>query len=175
MASRFTPERREPFGRAGIGEALRRGIEEAHAPVAHRIDHAAVLVRIVGGVEAAGLDAEMAQGRHLVAHERDERRDHEGEPLAGERRQLVAERLAGAGRHDGEHVLAGQHRAHDLLLSFAEGGEAEDVVENLGGIDHVCRVAEDRLSGQCGIGNPQPSSSTPFAAAMPVAKAAWSR
>ena len=164
----------QPFRRAGIGQTLRRGIEKAHAPVAHRIDHAAVLVRIVGGVEAAGLDPEMAQSRHLVAHEGDERRDHEGQALAGERRQLVAQGLACTGGHDGENVLAGQHGAHDLLLSFAEGGEAEHVVENLGGIDHVCRVAEDRLAVNAASGIPS-RIRTPFAAAMPVAKLACSR
>ena len=95
-------------------------------------------------------------------------------PLAGERRQLVAERLACTGRHDGENVLAGEHGAHDLLLPFAEGGEAEDVVENLGGIDHVCRVAEDRLSVNAASGIPS-RLRTPFAAAMPVAKLACSR
>ena len=116
----------------------------------------------------------MAQGRHLVAHEGDERRDHEGQALAGERRQLVAERLACTGGHDGENVLAGEHGAHDLLLSFAEGGEAEHVVENLGGIDHVCRVAEDRLSVNAASGIPS-RLKTPFAAAMPVAKLACSR
>ena len=164
----------EPLGRAGIGEPLRRGIEQAHAPIAHGIDHAAVLVLIVRGVEASRLDPEMAQRRHLVAHEGDQRRDHEGQALAGERRQLVAEGFAGAGRHDGENVLAGQHGAHDLLLSFAEGGEAEDVVENLARGSITSAVWPRPDSGQCGIGNPE-RRRTPFAAAMPVAKVACSR
>ena len=43
-----------------------------------------------------------------------------------DRRQLVAHRLAAAGRHDGEHVLAGEHRGDDLGLAGAEIVVAED-------------------------------------------------
>jgi hypothetical protein len=83
----------------------------------------------------------MAQRLDLVAHQRDQRRHDHREPLPGEGRKLVAQGLAGSRRHDGEHVLAGQNRTHDLLLAFAEGREAEDVVENLGGVGHRERVA----------------------------------
>ena len=48
--------------------------------------------------------AEVGQARALVAHERDQRRDDDGQIVAGERRQLVAEALAAAGRHDDERV-----------------------------------------------------------------------
>jgi hypothetical protein len=165
---------RQPLGSGRIGQPLGGGVEDAHLPVSHRVHHAAVLRRVVGGVEASRLDAEMAQGRHLVAHERDERRDHQGEPLPGQGRQLVAQGLARPGGHDRQHVLAGQHRAHDLLLPLAEGGEAEDLVENLNRIDHACRVAEARSKVNAAWGIPA-WARAPFAAATPVAKAAWSR
>jgi hypothetical protein len=122
---------REPFRGRCVGEPFGRGVEKAHATFPNGIDDAPVLLAVIGRVEAPGLDAEMAHGRYLIAHERDQRRDHDREAAAHECRQLVAERLAGARRHHGEHVLAGQHRPHDLFLPLAEGGEAEHVVENL--------------------------------------------
>ena len=142
MASMSTPERASHSVVPCVDEPFRARIEDPHASVAHRVGDAAVLGGIVGGIQAPGLDAEMAERRHLIAHQRDQRRDDEGQALAGQRRQLVAERLAGARRHDGEHVPAGQHRAHDLLLSLTEGREAEDVVENLAGVGHRERVPD---------------------------------
>ena len=42
----------------------------------------------------------------LILHERDQRRDHDREPVPKQRWQLVAERLAAAGRHHGQRVAA---------------------------------------------------------------------
>ena len=122
-------------------------------PVADRIRHPAVFGRIVRRVQASGLDAEMAKRRHLIAHQRDQGRDHEGQAFAHEGGQLVAQGFAGAGRHDGEHVLAGEHRAHDVLLPVAEAREAEDVVENFERIGHGSGVAEgpDSVNAALGI------------------------
>ena len=53
-------------------------------------------------------------------------------PGLQQRRQLEAQRLAAAGRHDREHVAAAQDVAHDLLLPGAKGIEAEALLE-LGG------------------------------------------
>ncbi len=77
-------------------------------------------------VEGRGGDAEAAHLLHLVAHQRDQRRDDDGERAVDDRRQLVAHRLAAAGRHDGEHVLAGEHGGDDLGLAGAEIVVAED-------------------------------------------------
>jgi len=52
-------------------------------------------------------------------------------------RQLVAERLAAAGRHDREDILAGQHRGHDLALARAEAVVAEDAFQRRGRPPHV--------------------------------------
>ena len=71
-------------------------------------------------------DAEAPHLLDLVAHQRDQRRDDERQPAVEHRGQLVAERLAAAGRHDGEDVLAGEHRRDDLRLAGAETVVAED-------------------------------------------------
>ena len=86
--------------------------------------------------EGAGLDAGGGQGAHLVAHQRDQRGDDESDAGARQRRELVAERLAAAGRHDGEDVAAGFDGGDDLLLAGAEVGEAEDTGEKVAGLAH---------------------------------------
>ena len=71
----------------------------------------------------AGGDALLLQACHLVGHECDEWRDDHGERagpvILGKRRQLIAERLAGAGREDSEHRRLGQRRRDDGLLQGA--------------------------------------------------------
>ena len=74
----------------------------------------------VAGVERARRDAETLELRHLVTHQRDQRRDDDGEPVAQKRGQLIAERLAAAGRHHREHVPALKDRGDNIPLSRAE-------------------------------------------------------
>ena len=69
--------------------------------------------------------ADLGQRVDLVLHQRDERRDHQRRAAEQPRRDLIGERLAGAGRHDADAVAAGQHRVDDLLLAGAERFVAE--------------------------------------------------
>ena len=55
-------------------------------------------------------------------------------PAQRQRRNLVAQGLACAGGHDGEDVLAIQQGFDGLRLAWAEGVEAEDILEDAGGI-----------------------------------------
>ena len=48
------------------------------------------------------------------------------EAAADDRRELEAERLAAARRHDREHVLARERGGEDVLLSGTKVREAED-------------------------------------------------
>ena len=109
----------------GLGEPLGRHIDEAQFAAGDLVQDGAVLVEIIVGVQARGRDAVALELRHLVAHERDQRRHHDGEPIAHQRRQLIAQRLAAAGRHHGQHVAAGQDGLDDLGLAVAELREAE--------------------------------------------------
>jgi hypothetical protein len=52
-------------------------------------------------------------------------------PPRGDGGELVAERLAGAGGHDQQHVAAVDGGAADGFLVGAEGGEAEGAVEQV--------------------------------------------
>ena len=107
-------------------EPLRRDEEQAQLLFAQEPPGLARLVVAGRGVEGRCGDAEAAHLLHLVAHQRDQRRHDDGERAVDDRRQLVAHRLAGAGRHHGKHVLAGEHGGDDLGLAGAEIAVAED-------------------------------------------------
>ncbi len=81
------------------------------------------------GVEIGGAHAGLEQCVDLVLHQRDQRRDDDAAALAQQRRNLVAERLAAAGRHQHQGVAAGGDMADDLGLGAAKGGVAEDRTE----------------------------------------------
>ena len=87
---------------------------------------------VAAGVDALRPQAERLELRDLVVHERDQGRDDERRAAAGEAGELVAERLAGAGGHDEQHVLAVHHRAAHRLLVRPERGQAEAVAEEGG-------------------------------------------
>ena len=122
------------------------------APVAR-----GVLLR-VDERDPPGSDA--LQRLHLVLHQRDERGDDQRQVRPHQRGQLVAERLARAGRHDHEHVAVRQRRADRVLLPGPEALEAEQLVQR------PVRVARasDRLGrrrpetgqgeGRCGFHGP---------------------
>ena len=69
----------------------------------------------------------------LVLHQRDQRRDHDGQAVEQERGQLVAERLAAAGRHHDQRVLTLQDAGDDLGLEREELREAEGLLQHLAG------------------------------------------
>ena len=81
-------------------------------------------------------DLSLLQARYLILHERDERRDDQGQPGQESGRQLVAERFALSGRHDRHRIAPSQHGPHNLLLARSKLFEAELVVELSGQIIH---------------------------------------
>ena len=92
-------------------------------------EHAARLGRIERRVVDGGPHAGRQQGVDLVLHERDERRHDDADAGPHEGRDLVAERLAAAGRHEYERVAAGDQVVDDLLLVGPELAKAEDAVQ----------------------------------------------
>src|SRR5262249_10869977 len=61
----------------------------------------------------------------LIAHQRDQRRDHERRARQQARRKLVREALAPAGRSHEEQATAGQERLDRFPLTWPERAEAE--------------------------------------------------
>ena len=117
------PDERE---RTGLREPLGRYVEEAQRTCVQPLDGLAACRMVVRRIEGRGRDSTAAQLCHLVVHQRDERRYHDGEAFAQEGRQLIAQRLAAAGRHDGEYIGAGQHLLDDRGLPGTKIVEAEN-------------------------------------------------
>ena len=111
-------------------QPLRRDVDEAQFAAHQAIEHSAVFVRIVRGIERRGGNAGAAQLRNLIAHQRDQRRHHNSEAVAEQRRDLIAERLAASGWHHRQHVAAIKDLGDDLGLSGPEGREAEGLVQH---------------------------------------------
>jgi hypothetical protein len=71
---------------------------------------------ILRGIEEGGAHAGLQQRVDLVLHQRDQRRDHDADARPQQRRDLVAQRLAAAGRHQHQRVAAADHVLDDLGL-----------------------------------------------------------
>ena len=101
----------------------------------------------VEGAGALGVDELDAAGSDrrerldLVLHQRDERRDHERQVVAHQRRQLIAERLARAGGHHHQRVAAVQRSGHRLLLAGAKAVEAEGRAQGVASIHRRATIA----------------------------------
>jgi hypothetical protein len=136
----------QPVGQQPLG----RDIQQVELARPHRPGDVARFAGRQGRVQRRGADAELAQRLDLVLHQRDQRRHHDAEARPHQRRHLVAQRLAAAGRHQHQRVAAGNHLGHDLGLLAAEGGIAEDVVQDCKGVEgHPPLIAGGGVRTKC--------------------------
>ncbi len=91
--------------------------------------HHAPLVEVLRGVHEPGAHTEGPQRVHLVLHQCDQRGHHDARAGPDQGRDLVAQRLSAAGRHEHDGVTAGDHVLDDRLLLAAEGVVPEDPVQ----------------------------------------------
>ena len=120
------PQRR--FG----AQPLRRQVEQVQLAVHERVLDAPPRIGILGRVEEARFHAEHVQRVDLILHEGDQRRDDHAGALAHLRGDLIAQRLAAAGRHERDRVAAGADVLDDLLLLAAERVEAVYAAQHFG-------------------------------------------
>ena len=85
----------------------------------------------LGRVEERRTCPDGGQGIHLILHQGDEWRDDDARALTHERGNLVAQRLAAAGRHQHQRVAATGNAVDDFSLRAAERRVAEDVAQDL--------------------------------------------
>jgi hypothetical protein len=119
--------RQEPL----VVEALRRDVEQLQRAGAQPLEDRPLLRRVEARVEPLGVDPAPLQEVDLILHQGDQRRDDDRQPVEEQRRQLVAEALAGAGREHGERRPAGEKGADDLLLAGTERAEPEALREHV--------------------------------------------
>ncbi len=100
---RHRPPVEQPQG--GFGpQPLRGQVEQIELAIHEGVLNPAALVGILGRVEEARPDTEHSQRVDLVLHERDQRRDDHAGAVSHQRGDLVAQRLAAAGRHQRDRV-----------------------------------------------------------------------
>ena len=106
----------EPFGS---------DVHELVVAVRHRRETEAHFVGRDGRVEEGGGNLAFFEGGDLILHQGDERRDDERRAREEKGGELVAEGLAGAGRHDDDGVAAVDDLFDGLVLPVSEGAIAE--------------------------------------------------
>ena len=110
----------EPFGRDEQEVEIAREVLLADPPR---------LAAVAAGVDPLGDEAARPKLRGLIFHQRDQRTDHQRGAGPGDARQLVAQRLAGAGGHHEQHVAAQRDLAAGLFLVRSEGRQAEGLAQ----------------------------------------------
>ena len=101
-------------------QALRRNEQQLQLSIEQRALDIPLLARILRTVQLRGRDAAFAQSVDLILHQRNERRHDDRDVVFQQRRHLIAERFAAAGRHDDETVASGKRRVHRFFLKRAE-------------------------------------------------------
>ncbi|EKY03405.1 hypothetical protein HMPREF9120_02718 [Neisseria sp. oral taxon 020 str. F0370] len=92
------------------------------------------LPHVVGrraAVYRRAVHARRAQVGDLVVHQRNQRRHNNGDTLAHQRGNLVAQRFAAARGHQHQQALPARERVDDFGLAAAKGRIAEHTVQNL--------------------------------------------
>ena len=114
-------------------QRLGRGVEQLDLSLPDALHGLHVAAIVQTAVKKRRRHAQLAQLVHLVLHQRDQRRDDQGQAVEDQRRQLITQRLTAAGGHDGQRVPPLQHVVDDLGLQRPEGVVAENGLEEGGG------------------------------------------
>ena len=114
-----------------VGEQTLRGhVKQPDLAAGHPAPDLDIVAAALAGMNGARRNAGEIEGGDLIIHEGDERRDDHRQSAKHQRRQLIAQRLAGARGHDRQHRPAGEHMIDDPLLPRPEGIEPERLPEH---------------------------------------------
>ena len=102
-------------------DPLGRDVEQLDRSVHHLSLNLRGVHRREGAVQILRVRAGPLQRRDLVEHQRDQRRDHHGQAVGEDCRQLIAERLAAAGWHQDQRIATAEHVLDRLPLLRSEG------------------------------------------------------
>ncbi|MCY1436014.1 hypothetical protein D9M71_521280 [compost metagenome] len=122
---------------ARLHQTLGRQVEQLDLATTQAIGDVPLGFRAQRGIQCGGRNAQLVEGGDLVFHQRDQRRNHHRQPLAQQRRDLEAQRLATAGGHQHQSIAAAGHALDDPRLIATEGVVTENVFEDaLGLVEH---------------------------------------
>ena len=122
--------------RALLGQAFRGDVQQVQLAPVQGLFHLADLGRAQGGIEVTRVYAQLAQGVHLVLHQRDQGRNDHPATRAREGGNLVAQGFAAAGGHQDQGVAAPDQGVDDLVLGWAEGLVTKGIAKNFQGVVH---------------------------------------
>ena len=162
----------EGLAQAVAAQLLRRDDQDGHIAQPEALEHVGALGHGQQAIQrGAAADAARLEIGHLIGHERHQGRDDDrqraGLVIAGQRRDLIADRLARTGRQNAQHVLAPHRRLDDGFLQGAsvragrlgaERLEAEPARELMAGVvSRAAPVASGRAAGRIAQPLDQPS------------------
>lgn len=124
---------------------FRRQIEQLNSPLPEILHYPTLFQTAETGVKRRRSNLPLPHGRHLILHQRDERRNHQRQPRQECRRQLIAERLPLPRRHDRHRIATRQHSANDVFLARPEHRKPELFVELSSQIIHGKMKQKDRV------------------------------
>ncbi len=128
------PQPGQPLDRAVAEQPLGRDVEQVESLLDQVARNGPGFGRIKLRMQRAGVDADLAQRRDLVIHQRNQwGDDHRGSgPTQG--RHLITYTLAAAGRHQDERIATKHDVVHSRRLLAAKTREAENLAQHLRGI-----------------------------------------
>jgi hypothetical protein len=123
-------ERLDALAEGLVRQPLGRDVEQLDCSRVELFIKLAQLVSRERGVQPRGGDALRCQRVHLIPHQRDERGNHQCEPIEQQCRELVTKRLAATRRENRQRGPAVQQAADHRFLASAEGGESKRAGES---------------------------------------------
>ena len=124
----------QQFLETGRHQALRRDVEQVDLTVAQRALGRHRLGARQRRIQIRGAHAHFGERGHLILHQRDQRRHDDARAetafAAHQRRNLIAQRLAAARRHQHEAIAAAGDVLDNFALLSSERGVTEDFVED---------------------------------------------
>jgi hypothetical protein len=113
------------------GESFRRHVEQSRETSLQFGENLALLLVALRAIHEQHGNIQMLQLSHLIGHQRDQRRDDDGQTLQHQGRKLKAQALACACGHDADDVVAGHDVLDNLPLVRAKLRELEDPLQDV--------------------------------------------
>ena len=133
---------REPADELLGPQSLRADVQQLVAALAGTAQHITPFALTDAAVDGCHLgDATATETVHLIVHQGDERRQHEGHARQQERRDLVRDRFARSCRQHCKRVLACHEALHRLELTRSPVLEAEYLAHSVQAMRHNAVVA----------------------------------
>ncbi len=119
------PHRPNRIEKSPAAKPLRHHVEQPKLAGGHPLEPVVLLRRRERAIDEAHRQTQRLELIDLVLHQRDQRRNHQRQPVESQRRQLVAEAFSAAGGHDAKTIVSGKNRRDHLLLPGAKRIEPE--------------------------------------------------